>query len=97
MKKLTLLLATITLATLVLAVPAVPLRADGCGGSGGGGATLSITSSPIFDNNLGGDCNTVPEPSSFVLIAMGIGGLGLILVLRELKASKAAGGQASRS
>jgi hypothetical protein len=97
MKKLTLLLATITLATLVLAVPAIPLRADGCGGSGGGGVTLSITSSPIFDNNLGGDCNTVPEPSSFVLIAMGIGGLGLILVLRELKASKAAGGQASRS
>jgi hypothetical protein len=97
MKKLTLLLATITLATIVLALPAVPLRADGCGGSGGGGGILSITSSPIFDNNLGGDCNTAPEPNSFVLLSVGIGALGLILFLRELKASKAAGGQASRS
>lgn len=92
MRKLTLLLATITLATIVLALPAAPLRADNCGGGGSGG----ITNSSIFQS-LGGDCNTVPEPSSFVLIAMGIGGLGLILVLRELKASKAAGGQASRS
>jgi len=97
MKKLTLLLATITLATLVLAVPAVPLRADGCGGSGGGGVTLSIANSPIFDNSLGGDCTTAPEPNSFVLLAVGIGALGLILFLRELKASKAVGGQAGRS
>ena len=43
MRKLTLLLATITLATLVLALPAVPLRADGCGGSGGGGGILRIS------------------------------------------------------
>jgi PEP-CTERM motif len=94
MKKLTLLLATITLATLVLAVPAVPLRAGNCGGDGGGGG--GILKIPIFQS-MGGDCNTVPEPSSFVLIAIGISALGLILVLRELKASKAAGGQASRS
>jgi PEP-CTERM motif len=88
MRKLTLFLATITLATIVLALPAVPLRADGC--------VVGITNSSIFQS-LGGDCTTVPEPSSFVLIAIGIGALGLILVLRELKASKAAGGQASRS
>jgi len=94
MRKLTLFLATITLATIVLALPAAPLRADG---SGGGGGILSITNSPIFDNNLGGDCNTVPEPSSFVLLAVGIGALGVILFLRELRASKAEGRQASRS
>jgi|HubBroStandDraft_6_1064221.scaffolds.fasta_scaffold4071344_1 PEP-CTERM motif len=92
MRKLTLLLATITLATIVLALPAAPLRAGNCGGDGGGG----ILKIPTFQS-VGGDCNTVPEPSSFVLISMGIGALGLILVLRELKASKAAGGQASRS
>jgi len=97
MRKLTLFLATITLATIVLALPAAPLRADGSGGSGGGGGILSITNSPIFDNNLGGDCNTVPEPSSFVLLAVGIGALGVILFLRELKASKAERRQASRS
>ena len=93
MRKLTLLLATITLATIVLALPAVPLRADGCGGGGGGGGILRI---PTFQT-LGGDCTTAPEPNSFVLLAVGIGALGLILFLRELKASKAAGGQASRS
>jgi hypothetical protein len=92
MKKLTLFLATISLAIVVLALPAAPLRADNCGGGGGGG----ILKIPIFQT-LGGDCTPAPEPSSFVLLAVGIGALGLILFLRELKASKAAGRQASRS
>jgi hypothetical protein len=86
MKKLTLFLATITLATLVFALPAVPLRAGNCGGDGGGG----ILKIPTFQT-LGGDCTTAPEPNSFVLLAVGIGALGLVLFLRELKASKAAG------
>jgi len=96
MRKLTLFLAAITLATIVLALPAVPLRAGNCGGDGGGGGggtTLKI----LTFQATGGDCTTVPEPSSFVLVAVGTGALGLILVLRELKASKAAGRQASRS
>jgi len=92
MKKLTLLLATIVLATLVLALPTGPLRAGDCGGGGGGG----ILRIPAFQT-LGGDCTTVPEPSSFLLLAVGIGALGLVFVLRELKASKAADKQSSRS
>jgi hypothetical protein len=87
MRKLTLFFATITLATLVLALPAIPLRAGNCGGDGGGGGILKI---PIFQT-LGGDCTTAPEPNSFVLLAVGIGALGLVLFFRELKASKAAG------
>lgn len=90
MRKLTLFLATISLAIVVLALPAAPLRAGNCGG-GGGGVNASIF------QTLGGDCNTVPEPTTFVLLAVGIGALGLILFLRELKASKAEGRQASRS
>ena len=86
MRKLTLFLATITLAIVVLALPAAPLRAGNCGG-GGGGTTLKI----LTFQTLGGDCTTAPEPNSFVLLAVGIGALGLILFLRELKASKAAG------
>lgn len=88
-KRLTLLVATITLATIVLALPAVPLGAQNCGGNGGGGGILRITNLPIFQT-LGGDCTTAPEPNSLILLAVGIAALGLFMIVRQWKASKAA-------
>ena len=94
MRKLMLLLATIVLGTVVVAFPTAPLRADNCGGNGGNGGSGGILRIPIFQAS--GDCTTVPEPSSAVLLAVGIGALGLVFFLRELKASKAADSQANR-
>ncbi len=80
MKNLALALA----ALFLFALPMTPIQAQstGCGGNG--------TQFSIFDLQSTNNCTNVPEPSSFVLLAAGLGALGILFVFRQYRISKTA-------
>lgn len=77
MKKLVLVVALAFLFALPMTL--VRAQSDGCVPP----PTSSIT------QLQSGNCATVPEPNTFVLLAAGLGALGILFVFRHYRASRA--------
>ena len=84
MKKLALVVAALFLFSLPMTLALAQSQTDNCGG-GGGGTIGSIT------QLQSGNCTNVPEPNTFVLLAAGLGALGILFVFRQYRASRAGG------
>lgn len=78
MKKVALVLAALFLFALPMTL--VRAQTSNCGGNGGIGSITQLQT---------GNCTTVPEPNTFVLLAAGLGALGILFVFRQYRASKA--------